>query len=176
MKPIDPDFAAYASGRQSHLLGVAVLLCGDRVHAEDLVQEALVKLARHWPKVRSGSPDAYARKIIYHDSIRRWRQTAKEVSLAEVPEPPPRDPTDAWQTQRDVRAALQRLAPRQRAVIVLRFYEDRTETETAKVLGISAGTVKSQAHAALNNLRQHLTSHTPPSSPVGGPLRKGVEP
>lgn len=176
MKPVDPDFAAYASGRQSYLLGVAVLLCGDRHHAEDLVQEALVKLARHWPKVRTGSPDAYARKIIYHDNIRRWRQSAKEVSFAEMPEPPPRDPTDAWQTRRDVRAALQRLAPRQRAVIVLRFYEDHTEAETAKVLGISTGTVKSQAHAALNNLRQHLTSQATPSSPVGGPIRKGTEP
>jgi RNA polymerase sigma-70 factor (sigma-E family) len=161
MESVDPGFAAYVAARQRHLLGVAVLLCGDRGLAEDLVQEALVKMARHWPKVRAGAPDAYARKIIYHDSIRVWKRRTREVIVAEVPERAGNDPTDAWQARTDVRNALQQLAPRQRAVIVLRYYEELSEAESASALGVSVGTVKSQTHAALGNLRRHLSPALP---------------
>lgn len=175
LESLDPDFAAYAAGRQRHLLGVAVLLCGDRDLAEDLVQEALVKMARHWSRLRSGAPDAYARKIIYHDSIRVWKRVANELVVDEVPESAAADPTEGLAARTDVRAALQRLAPRQRAVIVLRFYEDLSEVETARVLAVSVGTVKSQTHAALSNLRRHLSVAATGPHPSGRPFTGGVE-
>lgn len=153
--PVDEEFATFVAAQQGPLLRAAVLLTGDHASAEDLVQEALVKVAQRWPRLRDQSPAAYARRIIYRDNVSRWRSTRREQIGAPIPERGA-DPL-ADQAQRlAVRSAIAGLPPRQRAVVVLRYLEDLTEVETAKVLGVSVGTVKSQHHDALRRLRDLL--------------------
>lgn len=156
MAQVDPDFAAYVRGRQAHLLRIAVLMCGDVHRAEDLLQDALVKLARHWSRVGGDRPDAYVRRILYRDNVTRWRRTRLETVTDEVPEPQGMQYGPAWEDRADVRAALLELTPKQRAVLVLRFLEDLTQEQTAEVLGVSVGTVKSQTSVALARMRDLL--------------------
>ena len=152
--PTPEDFEDFVAARQQALLRTAYLLTGQRQDAEDLVQVALVKAVPHWHRL-SGDPEAYVRKILVRENVSRWRgRRWREVSVEE-----PRDHESAGLDEVDVagrvalRRALATLAPRQRAVIVLRYFEDRTEVETAALLGISVGTVKSQARDALARLR-----------------------
>ncbi len=154
--PADPDFVDYVRARQGRLLRAAFLVCGDPHLAEDLLQGALVKLARNWDRVREEQPDAYVRRILYHDAVSSWRRRRREVvGLEPVPEEPAADDTDDRVVRRlDVLRALDGLTPRQRATVVLRYFEDRSERETADILGVSVGTVKSQTHDALARLRQ----------------------
>jgi RNA polymerase sigma-70 factor (sigma-E family) len=158
----DDDFAAFVRARYPALLRSAVLLTGDHHHGQDLVQGALVKLAARWGRLREGSPEAYVRRILYNDNISRWRRTRREVVIGEIFEgdrpvgvAEPVDP-GAEVTAVDVRRALQRLTAKQRAVVVLRYYEDLSEAQIAEVLEVSPGTVKSQAHLAMRRLRQLL--------------------
>ena len=139
------------AARASALLRTAYLLTGHAADAEDLLQRALIKAVPAWSRVY-GDPEAYVRRIMVRENISRWRgRRWREVPVAEVPE---RSATSARADERLVlQAALAALAPRQRAVIVLRYFEDLTEVETARVLGISVGTVKSQHRDALNRLR-----------------------
>jgi RNA polymerase sigma-70 factor (sigma-E family) len=172
----DEDFVAFVRSRQRSLLRAAYLVCGDAQHAEDLVQEAFVKLGSRWESVQHGSPDAYVRRIIYHDAVTRWRRWRREVvhdvtatdgAWTGLVEP---DPTESWVSGADVREALRELPPRQRAVIVLRYYEDLSEEAIAEALGISRGTVKSQASGALRNLRGLLPHLAPALTSDGGEL------
>jgi RNA polymerase sigma-70 factor (sigma-E family) len=153
----DPDraesFTRWASERQQALLRTAVLLCGDHHRAEDLVQDALTKVAVRWGRLHDGNPDAYARQVIVRTNISWWRRRRHEVV---------RDVRDGGVSagpgaEVDRRLALDRalaqLTPRQRATVVLRFYDDLSERDTAEVLGVSTGTVKSQTHVALARLR-----------------------
>ena len=156
----DADFAAYLAARQPSLLRTAYLLTGNRHDAEDLVQTAFAKLYLSWDKVRNqGSMDGYVRRILVNEHNSLWRRawkkrehTAEDTVLHGL-ERPHLDPHDAgigtalW----DVVQTLPRKA---RAVVVLRYYEELSEAETAAVLGISVGTVKSQASRALATLRQ----------------------
>jgi RNA polymerase sigma-70 factor (sigma-E family) len=146
----EAEFSAWAQGCQHRLLRTAFLLCGDPQRAEDLVQEALVKVAVRWDRLRAGSPDAYARRILVNDNISWWRRHRREqVGTAAEAEVGPPD----TETSLVVRRALDRLTPRQRTVLVLRHFEDLSERETARVLGVSVGTVKSQNAAAVARLR-----------------------
>ena len=146
------EFTRWAQAAQPQLLRGAVLLTGDQQRAEDLVQEALTKVAIRWSRLRSTSPHAYARKVIYHDHISSWRKRRHEVLTAtEVDEPQARPEPERRIL---VLEALRALTPRQRAVIVLRYFDDLTERETADVLGVSVGTVKSQTHLSLRRLRE----------------------
>lgn len=171
---VDEDFVAFVRSRQRGLLRAAYLACGDAQHAEDLVQEALAKLASRWESVRHGAPDAYVRRIIYRDAVSRWRKWGREVPQdAEAPGSAwsslvDSDPAQTWVSGADVRAALRELPPRQRAVMVLRYYEDLSEESIAEVLGISPGTVKSQASGALRNLRRILPELAPALTADGG--------
>ena len=146
-------FSAWARHAQGRLLRTAVLLTGDYQRAEDLVQEALVKVALHWRRLRDGRPEAYARQILVRDNISWWRKHRREV-LVEPPEGPMLDPAVAADRRLLVDRALAALTPRQRAVVVLRFYDDLTEQATADVLGVAVGTVKSQTHLALRRLAE----------------------
>jgi RNA polymerase sigma-70 factor (sigma-E family) len=146
------EFTRWARARQQHLLRVALLLTDDRNRAEDLVQDALTQVAMRWPKLRDSSPDAYARKVIYHGNISWWRRRRGEVLTAEPLDRPAS--RDLVERRLLVRRALTTLTPRQRAVVVLRYFEDLTERDTAEVLGVSVGTVKSQTHLALRRLRE----------------------
>ena len=148
------DFEEYVAARMPALLRTAYLLTGHPQDAEDLVQAALVKVVPAWKRV-AGSPDAYVRRVMVNENISRWRKRrGREVLVAEMPEEHSVDVdlADALALQR----ALAALAPRQRAVVVLRYYEDLSERETAEALGIAVGTVKSQMRDALVRLRQEL--------------------
>ncbi|MGY2875143.1 RNA polymerase sigma-70 factor (sigma-E family) [Marmoricola sp. URHA0025 HA25] len=143
------SFEKYVAERRPALVRTAYLLCGDVHLAEDLVQSALVKAVAHWRRI-GDHPEPWLRKVIVNDHISRWRRHKGREQLTDrVPET--QAPSGGHDL--DLAAALARLAPRQRAVIVLRYYEDLTERETAQVLGISVGTVKSQHRDALGRLR-----------------------
>lgn len=164
MQQIDADFADYVRARQHRLLRAAYLVCGDAHRAEDLLQQAFEKLALRWETVKYGQPDAYVRRILYRDAVSSWRRTRREHLTVVPPEPDAASqagPQEGIGDRVDLQAALARLTPKQRAVLVLRFFEDRSEADTANVLGVSVGTVKSQTHVALANLRE-LVPHLAP--------------
>jgi RNA polymerase sigma-70 factor (sigma-E family) len=148
------SFTAWATARRPRLVRTATFLTGDRGRAEDLVQEALTKVAQRWPRLRDGHPDAYARQILVRDNISWWRRGRFEL-VSEVPDPGRTPPGDTGVERRILLLdALRRLTERQRAVLVLRYFDDLTEAEIAHALGVSTGTVKSTAHLALRRLRE----------------------
>ena len=149
----EASFTRWAGERQLALLRTAVLLTGDHHRAEDLVQDALTKVAVRWERLRDGNPDGYARRVIVRTNISWWRRRRHEVVLDVRDGPPSLGPGAVVDRRLLLDRALARLTPRQRATVVLRFYEDLTERDTAVVLGVSVGTVKSQTHAALARLR-----------------------
>ncbi len=144
------DFAEFVAARSGALLRTAYLLTGNRQDAEDLVQTALVKVVPRWGRLRDHEP--YVRRVMVNESISRWRRGRwRETPTAEVRDVASADPDLAGKLA--LRDALAQLAPRQRAVIVLRYFDDLTEAQTADALGIAVGTVKSQARDALVRLR-----------------------
>jgi RNA polymerase sigma-70 factor (sigma-E family) len=153
----DDDFTAYVQARLAWLRRLGYLLCQDWQQADDLVQAAITSLYLHWRRARAmESLDGYARTILVRAflSERRggWaRRVTLVTRLPDAPGPAP-DADDAL----DVRAALAGLPPRQRATLVLRFYCDLNVDQAARVLGCSAGTVKSQTAKALASLRREL--------------------
>ncbi|RJS47078.1 SigE family RNA polymerase sigma factor [Nocardioides cavernaquae] len=147
----EPDFEEYVAARMPALLRTAYLLTGHHQDAEDLVQMALIKVVPRWRRI-ADRPDPYVRKVLVHEHVSRWRNRRwREVHTDRVPETA--EPAPGHDDRLSLQAGLAALAPRQRAVIVLRYYEDLTERETAEALGISVGTVKSQARDALARLR-----------------------
>jgi RNA polymerase sigma-70 factor (sigma-E family) len=151
------DFVAFYRARGPALQRVAFLLCGDRFAMEDLVQTTFVKLYRAWPRLRGETIEAYARQVLVRTYLaeRRLRRS-REVPSDNLPD---RSGPDADHAARvDIQRALAALPARQRAVVVLRFWEDLSVAETAEVLGIGAGTVKSHSARALTTLRV-LTGH-----------------
>lgn len=154
------DFADFVTARGAALWRSAWLLTGDTHKAEDLVQTALAKAWPHWGRVtRDGSGEPYVRKVLYTTYVTWWRRRWNaEQPTAELPEAapegsPPGGGSELAGLRLDVAAALSRLPRGQRAVVVLRYFEDRTEIETARLLGVSVGTVKSQTARALAALR-----------------------
>ena len=145
----------FVSARGAALSRAAYLLTGDHQAAEDLVQETYVVLVRRWQKSGRVDPEAYVRRILYSRFVDGWRRRR----LLELPwsSPPDAAGGDEVGTATDrltLAAAVARLTPRQRAVLVLRFYEDLTETQSAAALDISPNTVKSQTRVALQRLRE----------------------
>jgi RNA polymerase sigma-70 factor (sigma-E family) len=151
------SFEDFVAGRLPALLRYATLVAGNRHDASDLVQSALEKTGVRWRTVTTnGSPEAYVRRAILNAHISRWRRRRREVLVQDTPEVAWAPPAAAWE-HGELWAALQQLPPRQRAVVVLRYYEDLSEREIALALGIAPGTVKSQASKALDALRATLT-------------------
>ncbi|MGI8434319.1 MAG: SigE family RNA polymerase sigma factor [Nocardioidaceae bacterium] len=145
------SFESFVAARSATLLRTAYLLTQDNHLAEDLLQTSLAKAWRSWSRVET-SPDAYVRRILINTYSSWWRRRWNgEAPTAELPETGYRD-TDTGSLL-EMRAALARLPKGQRAVIVLRFFEDLTEAETARLLDCSVGTVKSQTSKALAKLR-----------------------
>lgn len=155
MDRLGPEFDTYVRARTPALLRTAYLLTGDQHLAEDLVQDALIRTHRAWGRLHDGNPDAYTRKVMYHLQISWWRRgRSAEFPTDDVPEPTSRGRLEESHiTRLALKAALARLTPKQRAVIVLRFFEDLTEVDTAELLGVTVGTVKSQTAKALARLR-----------------------
>jgi RNA polymerase sigma-70 factor (sigma-E family) len=151
----EDGFAVFATANARRLRHAARLLTGDDARAEDLVQTALARAYLRWDRIRADDPMAYVRRVLFSVHAdgwrRRWRQ---EYPTGELPDrAAPGDHADE-QAERDrLRAALAGLTPRERAVVVLRFYEDLGERETAAALGLAVGTVKSTCARALRKLR-----------------------
>ena len=159
----DAEFEAYMLARQPSLLRTAYLLTGSQHTAEDLVQVSLAKLYLAWDRVRDReSVDGYVRRILVNENNSLWRRGWKrrEHATDQLPERQVVDQYDEGQSSALWEAVLA-LPRRQRAVVVLRYYEQLTEAETAEVLGVSVGTVKSQTHAALARLREQVPDLAP---------------
>jgi RNA polymerase sigma-70 factor (sigma-E family) len=144
-------FEGFVAARSGPLFGTALLLTGDRHLAEDLLQTSLAKAWVAWSRI-TGDPEAYVRRILVNTYVSMWRrrwngetptETLPDDATAEGPE---------HAARHDLRLAVRRLPKRQRAVVVLRYFEDLTEREVADLLGCSVGTVKSQASRALAKL------------------------
>lgn len=151
------EFEQFVAGSGRRLLRTAVLLVGDLGHAEDLVQVALERTARHWTKL-DGAPEAYARVVLARLATDRWRRSSSRVGevLGQTPEPATQDLATNVVTRQALIAALRTLTPRQRAVLVLRYLDDLSEQQTAQALGVSTGTVKTTASRAIARLRQTI--------------------
>ena len=139
------EFRAYVAARSAALLRTATLLTGDRALAEDLVQTALARTYLAWGRIRSrDAVDAYVRRVLVTTYATWWRRRWRgEVPHERLPEHPGRDPYREVEEGLALRAALARLPRRQRAVVVLRYWDDLPEREVAELLGCSVGTVKS---------------------------------
>jgi RNA polymerase sigma-70 factor (sigma-E family) len=145
-------FEAFVAAWHPRLLRAAILISGDRHLAEDVLQEALIKLARRWTKVHT-DPVNYVRTTLYRDVASR-RRRRREFVYEEPPEQLDQDTSEESDLKLVFARALAKLPVKQRAVLVLRFYEDLPVGEVATILRVSPGTVKSQTHAALKRLRE----------------------
>ncbi|WP_067437347.1 SigE family RNA polymerase sigma factor [Nocardioides jensenii] len=158
----DAEFSDWMAARQAALLRTAYLLTGDHHGAEDLVQQTLAKVYLTWGKVRDRDAiDGYARRILVNENNSIWRRAWKkrETVSDQVPDWVPAH--DAYDEGRSSALwnLVQTLPRRQRAAVVLRYYEELSEAETADVLGVSVGTVKSQTSRALATLRTNAPDH-----------------
>jgi RNA polymerase sigma factor (sigma-70 family) len=182
---IDTEFQQYMAARWPYLVRTAFLLTGDRHLAEDLAQTALTKVYASWRRVRKADDvDAYVRRVLVNANAGRFRKRRVDEQLTDaVPDPGAgggyragagsgigigggEDAGAAVEQRSVLMTALAGLTPRQRAVVVLRYWEDLSEKQVASVLGCSVGTVKSQASKALAKLRVSsvLAGEVAPSS------------
>ena len=156
------DFEEFVVARRDALLRTAYLLTGNHHDAEDLVQSALIKVVPKWGRIKN-HPEPYVRQVLARESVNRWRgRRWREVTTAVVPETTHHDSTDRITLLEDLRS----LSPRQRAVLVLRYFDDLTEADTAAALGISVGTVKSHARDALGRLRNQQPGEDRPAATI----------
>jgi RNA polymerase sigma-70 factor (sigma-E family) len=146
------SFEEYVRTRTPALLRIAFLVAGNPHDAEDLVQLALERAVTRWRRL--DDPEAYLRRVIYTQSVSRWRRLRARPPEFLTATPPENATESDHDTRLVLFAALRRLTPKQRAVLVLRYYEDRTEAEAAILLGVSTQTVKSQTRIALRRLRE----------------------
>jgi RNA polymerase sigma-70 factor (sigma-E family) len=153
------DFAEFVAARSLSLIRLAYVLTGNQDAAEDLLQSALIKAAAHWGRIRT-SPEGYVRRIMYREQAGRWRSRARrpETVMAQVPEQPVEDPAASVDARLALQGALRALPPGKRAVLALRYLEDLPESQVAEILGCSVGTVRSQTHKAITQLRSLLPS------------------
>lgn len=152
--PDEAAFAGFVAARTSALMRTAYLLTRDHHLAEDLVQTALFKAAMAWERIE-GEPEPYVRRILYTENVSWWRRRRRVVP--ESPFGQVQDAPGGPGADLDLQVALERalglLTAKQRTVLVLRYYEDLTETDAARVLGVGVGTVKSTHRRALARLR-----------------------
>jgi len=160
-------FEEFVAARLPSLLRQATMFAGDRYEAEDVVQDVLVKAQGRWARIGAlDLPEAYLRRMIINElvSVRR-RLTARMRREQTAPPAPVGDGADAVADRDAVARLIRRLPPRQRIVVALRYLEDMADADIAVLLGISLGTVRSQAARALATLR----AVTAPDEPAGGP-------
>ncbi|MFF8190434.1 SigE family RNA polymerase sigma factor [Streptomyces bobili] len=164
------EFDRFVAARWSALLHLARLLTGgDRHRAEDLLQEALVKLWFAWPRVAGQAPEAYVRKVLVRAAARSARRRWwGEHPVDRLPDPPgAADEIAAVEERTRLEAVLALLPARQRAAVVLRYYQDLPERQVAQVLGCPVGTARSLTARGVARLRQLLADRTEPVEPVG---------
>lgn len=155
-------FVEFVQASSPHLLKTAWLLTGDPHVAEDLVQEALARVYSKWGSAKK-APWAYTRKVMLNLRTDRWRRTGAEIVTSDIEESATRDAHGTVDARADLVRALRHLPLRERQCVVLRYYADLSEEETANALGVSVGTVKSSASRGLATLRTIVKTDTPSS-------------
>jgi RNA polymerase sigma-70 factor (sigma-E family) len=152
------DFEDFVTARGDFLVRFAMMLCGDPHRAEDLVQTALARVYPRWGRVSAmDKPEAYLKTVLVHDHLRWWRRrSSSELPVAELREVPTADPSTALAARDAAWRLLGRLPRQQRAVLVLRYYEDLPDTEIAAILRCKPASVRSLASRALATLREAL--------------------
>ncbi|WP_432584618.1 SigE family RNA polymerase sigma factor [Streptomyces sp. HD1123-B1] len=160
----DADFADFAGARWGRLLRIAFMLTGDFHEAEDLVQVTLIKVCDHWRRIPDGEVDLYVRRALinnYRSRLRKRRVVQFLTSL--VPERPDSGHAETVEHRIALAQALNSLSSRQRAAVILRFWDDMSEQQTAEILGCSPNTVKVHTRRALAALRTHpaLATYAP---------------
>jgi RNA polymerase sigma-70 factor (sigma-E family) len=160
------EFAEFAAARSGALIRVAYVLAGDQHAAEDLLQTALTKTAARWGHIHT-APEAYVRQVMYREQVSWWRRRARhrETTMADLPDLAAAVPEISAETRLSLQQALLALPPGKRAVLVLRYFEDLPETQVASILGCSVGTVRSQTHKAIAQLRATLSAAELTSTP-----------
>jgi RNA polymerase sigma-70 factor (sigma-E family) len=154
-------FEDFVRGRSTALLRTSYLLTGDRGAAEDLLQGVLERVARRWASI-ADSPEAYVRRALTNAAVNRWRRRRPAgVQLLDSDHPATEDVSDRVAVRDQLIRGLMALPARQRAVLVLRYFDDLTEAETADALGCAIGTVKSQASRGLERLRVLVDAQDP---------------
>jgi RNA polymerase sigma-70 factor (sigma-E family) len=149
------DYCAYFEARQRPFLRTAFAILGSWAAAEDVVQSTFTRLYVHWSRIHDETRDAYARRALVNACYTAARKAAREPVVAEVPD---RGVDEREGVDPALMAALGQLSPKHRAVIVLRYLDDLSVAEVARVLDVPEGTVKSQAARALSRLETVLTS------------------
>ena len=151
----DPAFRDYVTARSRSLLRTAYLLTGNQADAEDLVQSALAKTYQAWDRIEDlGALDGYVRRAMVNTHISWWRRRKlEEFPTDELPDQAVADHSGDSDSREVLRRAIDRLPDRMRAAVLLRYYQDMTETEIANALGVSLGTVKSTVSRAVAKLR-----------------------
>jgi RNA polymerase sigma-70 factor (sigma-E family) len=151
------DFRSYVAARSPALLRTAYLLTGNRADAEDLLQASLAKTYLAWDRIREREAvDGYVRRVLVNTQTSWWRRRkVDEYATDELPELPGRDASADQDLHDALWTALSGLPKRQRAMVVLRYYEDLSEAQTAQIMGVSVGTVKSTTSRALLKLRDN---------------------
>jgi RNA polymerase sigma-70 factor (sigma-E family) len=154
----DAEFTAFATAAQSELGRLAWLLTGDVHAAAELVQTTLVRTYTAWPRARAGDPLAYSRRILANARIDLWRKRRREVLVApdQLPHGVTADESAVVVHRDELVRALAELSPQQRRVVVLRYLVGLSEREVADDLGVSTGTIKTQASRGLHKLRASM--------------------
>lgn len=169
MTVTDAQFGDFVARRWTALFRSAYLLTGNPQSAEELAQTALVQVYAARERIRD--PDAlesYARRTLAHEHVNEVRRLAR-LRGSPVPEAPVEDHAEAVASREELRHALAALPTRQRAIVIMRFFDDLSVAEVAKALGCTTGTVKKQTHRALSKLQQATAAH----QPNGRPARHG---
>lgn len=152
----DAAFTEFYAARVLALRRLAYVITRDWHAAEDVTQRAFVKIYRAWPRIQRGGLEAYTRRAVVNESLTYVGRRTRDVVVESVPDHPAPEVAPPL----DLAAALATLPAQQRAVIALRFVDDRSVAETAEVLGIAEGTVKSHTSKAITTLRQHVPTLT----------------
>lgn len=154
----EQEFVEFATASQSRLRRTAYLICGDWEHASDIVQEAMIRVYVAWPRIEhKGGVNSFARRCVVNVAIDlgRRRSSTELASPHDLMDRPTGTADHDVPAREALIEALRDLAPRQRACVVLRYFEDLSVSDTAQLLGCSEGTVKSQTARALASLRRH---------------------
>lgn len=160
----EEDFTRFAACRRARIIAQATLITGDRHAAEDIAQEGLIKMASRWGALSEGGRDAYLRRVIFTVAINYIRRSKREYPM-DVEAISDATGLDRVDRHRSVLELLAHLTARQRAVLLLRYVEGYSQVETARILGVSVGTIRKISSDARAKVRK--LASTAPNTPIG---------